>query len=70
MNQQRQKKVDERIEEIQDRISAYSKRIQQLQFEISSYQDLISDLNSDIQMIAAQKGGFSGNKKEKDEKKD
>ena len=62
MSNPKQKKVDERIEEIQDRISADSIRIQQLQFEISSYQDLISDLNSDIQMIDAQKGGVGGNK--------
>ena len=55
---------------IQNRISVYSKRIQQLQFEISSYQDLISDLNSDLQMIDAQEGGVSGNKKKKDEKED
>lgn len=70
MNHPKQKKVDERVEKIQDRISVYYQKIQQLQFEISSYQDLISDLNSDIQMITAQKGVVSGNKKNKDEKKD
>lgn len=70
MSNQKKKKVDERMRNIQNRISVYSKRIQQLQFEISSYQDLISDLNSDLQMIDAQEGGVSGNKKKKDEKED